>query len=103
MSKRKAPVLKEEELRLLVEDLKGCLRVCTFSPEDWQAATPQIKAALITASKELDAERLLALVTAFTSQEGLLSAVSVLDGGQAAVDFKLKTALKSFIFGKKGA
>lgn len=100
MSKKKEPVLSPEELGLLIADFKDFLR--TGVPyNEWRDAPAQVKAALVTAAKELDAERLLSLVQALSSREGLLEATSVLDGGQNVVDFKLHKAIKDFVFKKR--
>lgn len=94
MSKKQEP----EDRLVLVEYMKNFLRVASaVSYEEYETMPDNVRAALIAASKELDAERVLLLAKALRSEEGLMQATAPLDGGDALVEYSLGQHIKQFV------
>ncbi len=90
--------MSDENTLLLVEELKNFLRVAhAVSYEEWSELPDNVKAGLVAASKELDAERILLMAQALSGPDGLMKTTAALDGGDAWIDHSLKGAIKAFL------
>lgn len=77
-------------MALLIDDFEGFLRVGAVSYAEWDALDVESKAALIEASKRLDAERAVTLARAFADPN---AAAARFDGGDSHVRACIRKAL----------
>lgn len=95
--KPKERKLTDEQLVLLVQDFKNFLRVGRVEYSDWAGLTLQVKAALTSAAKELEAEYIVKLVTSMTSRKALLRLAADFDGGESYIEGELAEGIRSVL------
>ena len=96
-------MMKDKDFATLVDSFEAWLRVPKIDKyEDWTDLDTETKAALLIAAKRIETEYILKLAKAVSGTDGYYQVASVLDGGDAFVQYALSEALDEYELSKAG-
>lgn len=89
--------LAPADMAVLVDHFEAFLRVPKITYAEWVASDTDTQAALLSAAKRIEVERIVALVQALQHEDGALALLAGLDGGAAFCQAQVGRAVRDHL------